>query len=724
MSIEIRALNAQYEGSLIEIERDGAPPVTVVASPRLEVLQILRVSDRQALVLLRAFGGTAGEVAMLDIDDARIVRRTSLTKGSARRLLRSPDGRRIAILGESAIAVLDGETLGLLHLWSSARHVQADSWRLEEAGGLSRDKTGAMAAKPQGAEHFILRPVPHAAAFRADGTIRTLFVSSERIEHGEGYFHTFRASLEVVDVDVEAGTLRRRTLWSGETPLHNVKGSEILAMDPGGRFALVRHSRLVATPEETGRGIARLWKRVAGDVDPSAPPPGMIASRAEVWDLDTLRQVAPFDVGHFQRGALLGAFKPNHRPACMLRSDTPLAPRPMSGRGAEAENPDAVIASVAAGLPVDVAWMPDGTMVVLLHQGLLRQIRPDGTAGPLLRPEGLPYFGLNQTATRLPLELVRLRPEGPDRIVLQSGFAEAEVVLPPFAKAALSDTREQSVPVRVIRDRASWDQAFGKVRRGMLRLRPGNVTIPDRSPRSIVPGLHQMAEILRSRYGEVIMGRSWSPTFLVKDKAFPEEAFCAALLDAPIPGAAEALDALVRAFMRHQRAEVDVTAAEDPKARDAPIVMCLTETVLTAIRLSDRIPAGCWRWIVWRDGLHDTYTSEVLGPRVIEPLGLQGRDDLLTLAVRVGLQDFVSQSWECSILRIGAMQSVAADLHDGRLAPERLARLLRRQLRAQARTGGLSWSTKAGEQAIVEEIARRLDATEPTERALAGSLAS
>jgi hypothetical protein len=69
MSIEIRALNAQYEGSLIEIERDGAQPVTVVASPSLEVLQILRVSDRQALVLLRAFGGPAGEVAMLDIDD-------------------------------------------------------------------------------------------------------------------------------------------------------------------------------------------------------------------------------------------------------------------------------------------------------------------------------------------------------------------------------------------------------------------------------------------------------------------------------------------------------------------------------------------------------------------------------------------------------------------------------------------------------------------------------
>ena len=191
----------------------------------------------------------------------------------------------------------------------------------------------------------------------------------------------------------------------------------------------------------------------------------------------------------------------------------------------------------------------------------------------------------------------------------------------------------------------------------------------------------------------------------------------------PLEETLGALDTLVRAFMRHQRATVDVTAGEDETARGDHVPMCLAETVLTAIRLSDRIPAGCWRWIVRRDGQHDTHTSAVLGPRVIDPLGLQGRDDLVALAVRVGLQDFATQDWEGSLLRIGAMPSVAAELHAGRLAPDRLAHVLRRQLRAQARGGGLSWSTEAGERGILAEIARRLDPAQPAEQALARHLA-
>ncbi|MEO0823743.1 MAG: hypothetical protein AAF074_25450 [Pseudomonadota bacterium] len=432
------------------------------------------------------------------------------------------------------------------------------------------------------------------------------------------------------------------------------------------------------------------------------------------------------DFGYFPISALMEAFPRYPRPSARLRSEVPLAPVPMKRDKAIPEDPRPVLRRLAAALAVDVAWMPDGTMVALFHHGVLRQIRADATVGPLLRPEGLPYFGLSVFSTRFPLELVRLRPKDANTLVLASEFAEAEVTLPPFEATSWSDVTERPLPARVIRERELYDKDFKTVRRQMVKLRPGNIAIRDKSPASIVGGLPKMAEAVLARFDEVIIGGSWTPTFVVKGRAFTEEAFCASLLADPIPGAGEALDTLVRAFMRRVGMSVDITSDEGleaEEAQDGEIKICLTDTVLTAIRLSERIPAGCWRWIVGRDGLHDPYTTSVLSARVIEPLGLEGRDDLLKLAVRVSLQDFVGQSWQGSILGMSSMEAVAARLHQGALSPERLAGLLRSQLKAQARMGGLSWSTNAGQDTVLAEIARRLDTSQPSENALARLLA-
>ena len=75
----IRALNAQDNGSLIEICEGGTKPDLVIASPRLEISDIWRVSDAHAFIAMTSPNpsGERGEVARLDIAARKITKRSS-----------------------------------------------------------------------------------------------------------------------------------------------------------------------------------------------------------------------------------------------------------------------------------------------------------------------------------------------------------------------------------------------------------------------------------------------------------------------------------------------------------------------------------------------------------------------------------------------------------------------------------------------------------------------
>ncbi|MEO0823744.1 MAG: hypothetical protein AAF074_25455 [Pseudomonadota bacterium] len=279
MSIAIRALNAQDDGSLIEIKRDGQKDVLLTASPSLIVREIHRVSADHALLLMSHFSRAKGEVALLDIAWAQIVRRTPLPSGRARRLLRRPDGQRLAVLGQQGIAVLDGETLHLRNFWLFAERQDSETWRLVEHDAWSGRTASDASLNPEGADTFTVTPLNHAAAFRDDGLLRTLSVTRESIDHGRGMYDTYRISLVVADIDADAGLMRRRTLWSGETDTHASAVSEFIAMDPGGTRCLVRHTDLVVTPAREDGGPAGLLKRLTRPADPSAPPPASVCAR-------------------------------------------------------------------------------------------------------------------------------------------------------------------------------------------------------------------------------------------------------------------------------------------------------------------------------------------------------------------------------------------------------------------------------------------------------------
>ncbi|MEM9247858.1 MAG: hypothetical protein AAGB05_04065 [Pseudomonadota bacterium] len=718
MTMTIRALNAQNDGSILEFRPEGGSPRRVVASTRLMVQDTQTIAPDRAIVVMSAFGGVQGEVALLDTASARFLRRTRFAHGAAMRLLHQPGDARVVVLGKTMVSVLDAETLSIKTLWTAAEQIGAEdpdtrTWQLFDSSSLPQQDLRSLGVAPTGAARFALRPTVSAAAWCPGGPLRWLDMATPKIDHGPDHQATFAADLTLFEIDLDTGVLRRRPLWSGYARHYSNRHEDIIAMHADGRRALIRATGLVATPSAPRRSLLR--RLFAGPApDPTTPPPGHLALRTTLWDLDRGTPVGPLDLAHMPVDHIQTDLKPLSRLAAPLRFDTPIDPAPKGPPAPRAEHGPDVLAGIAAGFPLDATWLEDGTIVVLLIGGLLRQIAPDGRVGPLLRPGPLPAFPITPGVARHPLETVRLVAEGPAALRLDGDAAAARVTLPPFRAVPLADGTIVEIPADTLRTKEDWTSAFTIVRKTLLGARPANIRLPNKAPERIVEGLHKMANVVRTRFDEVMTDKFWSPLFVVRGVAFSEEAFCDTLRAARPDGASEALSALILAFTRHYPTLIDAGNEENDRT-------CLTDCVLTALLLSDRVPTACWRWICRRDADHDPSFFSALGEVVLPVTGV-ARRDILKLVVRTAVQEFATQNYTSSILQIGAMTQVRDALHRGDVAATDLAVLLHAQTAAQARCGGLSWSSGAGPAGVLSEIARRLDPNQPSESALQAAL--
>ncbi|MCW2285055.1 hypothetical protein M2323_003025 [Rhodoblastus acidophilus] len=374
--------------------------------------------------------------------------------------------------------------------------------------------------------------------------------------------------------------------------------------------------------------------------------------------------------------------------------------------------------SEQAALAADsMAWIARDRFAVLSRDGTVRECSLEGGVGQtfqLVDPETrvwpfskryVPSPGLAE------LELIHLQ----DRAFAVDLYEfRLEFELPSTDVSAGGDPCAP-VPVayRIVRDAEGWDREVKQVNRLAEKIRRGYVTIGSKEPARIIAGLRELAREVRDHFDEIVVDDRWLPSLHHRGSAITEPEFCDILIADGSDEAVRALDELLTAFLG---------AAGDPRRSIWHLDDCtpaMGPTALALIRLCDPLAPSIARYYARRDIYHDTANSEAFA-RVELPQSRFLSPDLVTLQIRLALQDICSRNVEADIFALYRLPLVREALRAGSPPALDLAEVIVSQLEEQTANPDLSGAARVAD--VLEAIASALDVGAPAEAALATEL--